>query len=172
MIFEVKDLVKLVKTGQWRVAASYIIGFVPSDSMSDAATQLLLFIQDLMSLSDFAQGVTIMACLLSDWVLSIYKEPVLAEYPCFATLVADVLFLRSDHARYGLSKMPLPCIQVPKKKVAGGFELHCFSLRGSDYGFSRLRKNLRTLAHARESQALRRAQREDFFLPTSENSWI
>ncbi|KAG2574502.1 hypothetical protein PVAP13_7KG353740, partial [Panicum virgatum] len=33
LIFEVKDLVKLVKTGKWRVAASYIIGFVPSDSM-------------------------------------------------------------------------------------------------------------------------------------------
>ncbi|RLM75512.1 hypothetical protein C2845_PM15G21120 [Panicum miliaceum] len=99
LIFEVKDLVKLVKTGKWRVAASYIIGFVPSDSMSDEATLLLLFLQNLMSLNDFAEGVTIMACLLSDWFLSIYKEPMLAEYPCFATLAVDVLFLRSDHAR-------------------------------------------------------------------------
>jgi hypothetical protein len=54
---------------------------------------------------DFADGITIMACLLSDWflILSIYKEPALADYPCLATLVADVLFLRSNHARYGLS---------------------------------------------------------------------
>lgn len=82
---------------------SYVVGFVPSDPMSDEATLLLLFLQDLTALSDFADCVTIMACLLSDWFLSIYKESVLAEYPCFATLVADVLFLRSDHARYGLS---------------------------------------------------------------------
>jgi hypothetical protein len=103
LIFEVKDLVKLVRTGQWRAARSYVVGFVPSDPMSDEATLLLLFLQDLLALRDFADGVTIMACLLSDWFLSIYKEPALADYPCFATLVADVLFLRSDHARYGLS---------------------------------------------------------------------
>lgn len=59
--------------------------------MSDEATLLLLFLQDLTALSDFADGVTIMACLLSDWFLSIYKESLLTEYPCFATLVADVL---------------------------------------------------------------------------------
>ena len=47
---------------------------------------------------------------------------------------------------------------------------HRFSLRGSDYGFSRPRKNLRTRAHARKDQALRRAQRGDFFTPRTGNS--
>lgn len=91
MIFEVKDLAKLVKRGQWRVAVSYVIGFLHSNFTSDEARRLLLFIQDLMALSDFADGFTIVACLVSDWILSIYKEHVLAEYPCFATLVARVL---------------------------------------------------------------------------------
>jgi hypothetical protein len=41
----------LVRTGQWRAARSYVVGFVPSDDpMSDEATLLLLFLQDLLAL--------------------------------------------------------------------------------------------------------------------------
>ncbi|KAF8651552.1 hypothetical protein HU200_063373 [Digitaria exilis] len=92
------DLVRLVKRGQWRAASSYVGCFFDVGSTSEEATLLLLFLHDLLALNEFAQGVHIVTCLLSDWFLSIYKEPVLAEYPCFATLVADVLFLQSDHA--------------------------------------------------------------------------
>nr|CAB3488180.1 unnamed protein product [Digitaria exilis] len=98
LVFDVKDLVLLVKRGQWRAASSYVGCFFDVGSTSEEATLLLLFLQDLLALNEFAQGVHIVTCLLSDWILSIYKEPVLAEYPCFATLVADVLFLRSEHA--------------------------------------------------------------------------
>jgi len=63
------------------------------------------------------------------------------------------------------------CIVFSLKKRGRGLNgPHRFSLRGSDFGFSRPRKNLRTLAHAREGQALRRAQREDFF--THERKFI
>ena len=46
---------------------------------------------------------------------------------------------------------------------------HHFSLRGSDFG---VEKNLRTLAHAREGQALWRAQRDDFLKkPLNPGPW-
>ena len=59
---------------------------------------------------------------------------------------------------------------VEKKRSRGVNGPYRFSLRGSDYGFTRPRKNPRTLAHAREGQALRRAQRGDFFTPRTKNS--
>ncbi|CAN6236196.1 unnamed protein product [Urochloa humidicola] len=101
VIFDVRNLVRNIRYGLWRKASKYIIGFFGPDSMSYSyeCNLLLGFIQDLMVLNDFANGITTIACLVSKWFLSIYKNPALASYPCFATLVADVLFLRSDHAR-------------------------------------------------------------------------
>ena len=62
-------------------------------------------------------------------------------------------------------------VGIKKKNAAGRVNgPHRFSLRGSDYDFSRSRKNLRTLAHARKGQALRRAQRGDLFTPRTKNS--
>ena len=45
---------------------------------------------------------------------------------------------------------------------------HCFSLRGSNMASPGREKTPRTLAHAREGQPLRRAQRGDFFYPWAE----
>ncbi|OEL18431.1 hypothetical protein BAE44_0020550 [Dichanthelium oligosanthes] len=102
VIFDVRNLVWNVKFGQWRKASIYIVGFVRPegpDSLSYECKLLLGFLQDLMVLNDFADGNTKVASLVSDWFVSIYRTAVVAAYPLFATLVADVLFLRSDHAR-------------------------------------------------------------------------
>lgn len=102
MVFEVKDLVMLVKRGQWRAASSYVADFVERESRSDEATLLLRFLQDppgpqRLRPSRPHRDMPALGLVPKH----LYKEPVLAEYPCFATLVADVLFLRSYHAGYG-----------------------------------------------------------------------
>jgi hypothetical protein len=51
----------------------------------------------LRALNDFAKGRNDATCVFLKWSTNIYKE---TEYPCFATLVADALYLRSDRARY------------------------------------------------------------------------
>ncbi|KAF8651558.1 hypothetical protein HU200_063379 [Digitaria exilis] len=99
VIFHVKDLVKKVKEGQWREAGYYVNRFAPFYQSGYEARLLMMFLHDLMALSDFSNGHVMVASYLCDWFMSIYKTPVLNKYPCFATLVADVLFMRSDHAR-------------------------------------------------------------------------
>ncbi|CAN6250076.1 unnamed protein product [Urochloa humidicola] len=101
VIFDVRCLVRNIKFGQWRKASMSIIRFVRPNGRNHSyeCNLLLMFIQDLMALNDFADGHTTIASLLSNWFLSIYKNPALAAYPCFAALVVDVLFLRTDHAR-------------------------------------------------------------------------
>ncbi|KXG27011.1 uncharacterized protein LOC110436663 [Sorghum bicolor] len=44
------------------------------------------------------------ARILCDWFISLYNHRVLAKFPCFATLVADVLFLRTDRVRASLDR--------------------------------------------------------------------
>ncbi|CAO2043627.1 unnamed protein product [Urochloa humidicola] len=99
VIFHVKDLVKKVKEGQWREASYYVNRFAPLYESGYEARLLMLFLQDLKALSDFSNGRVMVASYLCDWFISMYKTPMLDKYPCYATLVADVLFLRSDHAR-------------------------------------------------------------------------
>ncbi|CAL5025525.1 unnamed protein product [Urochloa decumbens] len=107
VIFDVRNLVNKIKSGQWRKASIYVLSFVRPDSMSHECKLLLMFIQDLMVLNDFADGNTSVARLVSKWFVSIYGNPALAAYPCFAALVEDVLFLRSDHARAFLKWQPV-----------------------------------------------------------------
>ncbi|KAF8670268.1 hypothetical protein HU200_050803 [Digitaria exilis] len=99
VIFHVKDLVKKVKEGQWREAGYYVNRFAPFYESGYEARLLMMFLHDLMALGDFSNGHVMVASYLCDWFMSIYKIPMLDKYPCFATLVADVLFMRSDHAR-------------------------------------------------------------------------
>lgn len=81
------------------MASNYLIRFICPTSMSYENRLLLGFIQELTLVKDFADGKYRVASSVSNWFVSIYRKPVLAAYPCFATLVADVLFLRTDHAR-------------------------------------------------------------------------
>ncbi|XP_039773717.1 uncharacterized protein LOC120641600 isoform X3 [Panicum virgatum] len=67
--------------------------------MSYESRLLLGFLRELRVLNGFADGDWKLASLVSNRFARIYREPLLAAYPCFATLVADVLFLRTDHAR-------------------------------------------------------------------------
>ncbi|TVU27231.1 hypothetical protein EJB05_29828 [Eragrostis curvula] len=105
VFFHLKDFIKLVKIGQWRKAAYYLMGFFPlfSGPTSPEARLLMSFHKFLMSLDDFADGKVMVTCLISDWILEIYREPVLVKYPYLANLVYDVLFLRSDHASASLN---------------------------------------------------------------------
>ncbi|TVU15843.1 hypothetical protein EJB05_39384, partial [Eragrostis curvula] len=99
----------------WRKASSYLQGFLPfHHPISDEASLLVL------TLDDFADGKTVVTCMISDWVLiSIYKHPVLARYPCFATFVADVLFQRSDHAKYATAMAEEMVPKMPEIKGVG-----------------------------------------------------
>ncbi|CAL5015014.1 unnamed protein product [Urochloa decumbens] len=99
VIFHVKDLVKKVKEGQLREAGYYVNRFAPLYQSGYEARLLMLFLQDLTALSDFSNGRVMVASYLCDWFISMYRTPMLDKYPCYATLVVDVLFLRSDHAR-------------------------------------------------------------------------
>nr|CAB3488189.1 unnamed protein product [Digitaria exilis] len=102
VIFHVRDLVKQVKAGQLREAYYYIRSFAPINQSSSEASLLALFLQDLMAINCFVNGQTTVASILCDWFISIYRHPVLAKYPCFAALVVDILFLRSNHLRASL----------------------------------------------------------------------
>ena len=81
---------------------NYLIFVHPTSTKSYESWLLLGFLQELRVLNGFADGDWKLASLVSNRFARIYREPLLAAYPCFATLVADVLFLRTDHARYGL----------------------------------------------------------------------
>jgi len=98
VIFHVKYLVKKVGEGQWRDAFYYLGGFARRDS-SHETRLLTAFLQDLVAFKAFADGHIRVIGYLCDWLMSIYKKPVLDKYPCFATVVTDVLFMRKDHAR-------------------------------------------------------------------------
>ncbi|XP_062184973.1 uncharacterized protein LOC133888662 isoform X2 [Phragmites australis] len=99
VVFHVRDLVKQVKAGQLREAYLYVQSFVPMGRSSDEAEILSLFLRDLMAFNYFASGDAKAAGILCDWFIRIYRHPMLAKYPCFATLVDHVLFLRSDLVR-------------------------------------------------------------------------
>lgn len=100
VIFHVRDLVKLVKAGQLREASYYYVrSFAPLERSSSEAGLLALFLQDLMAINCFVDGQVTVAAILCDWFIRIYRHPVLAKYPCFAALVEDILFLRSDRVR-------------------------------------------------------------------------
>jgi len=62
---------------------------------------LLGFLQELRVLNGFADGQWRIPSSICHRFARIYKDkkPMLAAYPCFTTLVEDVLFLRTDHAR-------------------------------------------------------------------------
>lgn len=100
MIFNVKYLVKQVREGQWRDASYYLGGF---EAKSYEARLLNVFLFDLLAYKAFADGHIRVIGYLCDWLMSIYRKPVLDKYPCFATVVTDVLFMRKDHARSALS---------------------------------------------------------------------
>lgn len=89
----------MVREGKWRDALYYIGGFAGCDS-SYEVWLLMVFLQDLVAFKAFADGqIRVIGYLCRDWLISIYKKPVLDNYPCFATVVTDVLFMRKDHAR-------------------------------------------------------------------------
>ena len=88
---------------------------------------------------------------------------------CHRNTLAFLSFHSSQITRRLLPAFREPVCHRYKKRGRGVNGPHRFSLRGSDYDFTRPRKNSRTLAHAREGQALRRAQRGDFFTPRTEN---
>lgn len=97
VIFKVKYLAKMVREGQWRDASYYLGGFSGYDS-SYVGRLLNVFLQDLVAFEAFADGRIRVIGYLCDWLMSIHKKPVLDKYPCFATVVTDVLFMRKDHA--------------------------------------------------------------------------
>ncbi|KAK3143774.1 hypothetical protein QOZ80_4AG0304770 [Eleusine coracana subsp. coracana] len=99
VIFHTKDLVKKVQEGQWQEARCYIDRFAPFINSGYEAKLLMLFLHDFMILNGFADGRAMPRSCLWDWLNSIYQKPVLDKYPCFATLVDDVLSKRNDHAR-------------------------------------------------------------------------
>ncbi|TVU15851.1 hypothetical protein EJB05_39392, partial [Eragrostis curvula] len=86
-VFNLSGLVQQIKAGQLEEARSYVIKFVPLYTSSYEATILALFLQGLTAINSFAGGTTMAAAILCHWYKSIYKLPVLAKYPCFATLV-------------------------------------------------------------------------------------
>jgi hypothetical protein len=102
VIFDVRYLVDRVMFGMWWTACNYFVRFIQPTSMSYESRLLLGFLRELRVLNGFADGDWKLASLVSNRFARIYREPLLAAYPCFATLVADVLFLRTDHAKYGL----------------------------------------------------------------------
>ena len=105
MFFDVRYLVDRVMFGMWRTACNYLIRFVhPTSTKSYESWLLLGFLQELRVLNGFADGQWRIPSSICHRFARIYKDkkPMLAAYPCFTTLVEDVLFLRTDHARYGL----------------------------------------------------------------------
>ena len=100
VIFHTEDLVEKVKAGQWREAFHYVRNFAPITQSSKEADFLSLFLEHLMAISGFADGNTMVAGIVCDWFRRIYRHPMLDKYPFFATIVADVLFLRAQHLRY------------------------------------------------------------------------
>ncbi|KAL6651338.1 hypothetical protein ACP70R_010263 [Stipagrostis hirtigluma subsp. patula] len=99
VIFDLRGLVKQVKSGQLDDAYFYVDSFAPFDKSSREANLLALFLEYFMAINKFASGQVMAGRLVCTWFRSIYKNPVLAKHPCLATVVADVLFLRWQHAR-------------------------------------------------------------------------
>ncbi|KAK3154015.1 hypothetical protein QOZ80_2BG0184740 [Eleusine coracana subsp. coracana] len=100
-IFHVSHLVNHVKAGQWGEALKYVLGFVNLYTLGHQADSLLKFINDFKAICSLADGGTLGASYLRSWFLQIYNNhpAVLSKYPYFATLVADFLFNRPEHAR-------------------------------------------------------------------------
>jgi len=101
VIFDVRYLFDRVMFGMWWTACNY---FIQPTSMSYESRLLLGFLRELRVLNGFADGQWRIPSSICHRFARIYKDkkPMLAAYPCFTTLVEDVLFLRTDHARYGL----------------------------------------------------------------------
>lgn len=100
-IFHTKDMAKKVKEGKWAEAAFYVNSFAPFSMSGTEARLLVQYLIDFNALDAFAQD----GCILLggnyfwNWLKSMYKEPMLDKYPCFATLVQDVVSNCADHAR-------------------------------------------------------------------------
>jgi hypothetical protein len=76
------------------------------------------------ALNDYANGRDAATCVFLKWSISIYKE---TECPCLATLVADVLYLRSDRARY--EKMCALCCCLCLLDFLIGSERICYYVK-------------------------------------------
>ncbi|TVU15852.1 hypothetical protein EJB05_39393, partial [Eragrostis curvula] len=99
VLFHTRDLAKKIREGQWRDARYYITRFAPFVEVGNEASLLVLFLRNLMTLNNFADGQAMPPTCLWYWMKSIHKKPVLDKYPCFAALADDVLSNRNDHAR-------------------------------------------------------------------------
>ncbi|CAN6236176.1 unnamed protein product [Urochloa humidicola] len=104
VIFHVEDLVKQVKAGKFQEAFNYVCTFAPMGVSSNEAELLVLFLDYLMAISGFADGDTMVAGIVCNWFKGLYRprHPLLSKYPCFANIVADVLFLRTQSVRNSL----------------------------------------------------------------------
>ena len=103
MIFHVEDLVPQVKAGKLQEAYQYVRSFATINDSSNEAELLAQFLQYLKAISGFSEGRIREGGLFRDWFGRIYGHPKLNTYPCFASIVADALFLRIAQLRYRLS---------------------------------------------------------------------
>ncbi|KAG2568574.1 uncharacterized protein LOC120683856 [Panicum virgatum] len=94
VIFHVEDLVAQVKAGKLQEAYQYVRSFATINDSSNEAELLAQFLQYLKAISGFSEGRIREGGLFRDWFGRIYGHPKLNTYPCFASIVADALFLR------------------------------------------------------------------------------
>ncbi|TVU15846.1 hypothetical protein EJB05_39387, partial [Eragrostis curvula] len=89
--------------GGLRRARTYVLDSVSLYASSQEARSLFQFLDDFRAINSFADGdgttVAATASHLRSWFLPLHKHPILDKYPCFATLVADFISNRPDHAR-------------------------------------------------------------------------
>jgi len=104
VIFHAWDLAKQVKDGLLRDAYYCVRSFAPHHDSSDEATLLANFLLQLMGIYGYFAGGNgnnpCAASVVCDWFIELYEKPVLAKYPCLATVVDDVLFLRPHRVKY------------------------------------------------------------------------
>lgn len=93
MIFHVEDLVAQVKAGKLQEAYDYVRSFATIGDPSNEAELLAQFLQYLTAINGFSEGRIREGGLFCDWFGRMYGHPKLNTYPCFASLVADALFL-------------------------------------------------------------------------------
>ncbi|WVZ60709.1 hypothetical protein U9M48_010695 [Paspalum notatum var. saurae] len=103
VIFHAWDLAKQVKDGLLRDAYYCVRSFAPHHDSSDEATLLANFLLQLMGIYGYFAGGNgnnpCAASVVCDWFIELYEKPVLAKYPCLATVVDDVLFLRPHRVK-------------------------------------------------------------------------
>ncbi|OQU89593.1 hypothetical protein SORBI_3002G220100 [Sorghum bicolor] len=93
---DLEDVVERVRKGQFQEACDHLWTFAPIRYLNSKAEVLTLFLYYLMAVSRFAEGNTAKEGVVREWFRKLYKYPtLLSKYPCLATLVADVLSLRT-----------------------------------------------------------------------------